>query len=188
MDKKLNISAAYLRPGFAFGGSCLPKDVKALLYAAHHLNLSLPLLDSIMPSNEAQIRQAIDAVFSLGKRRIGVVGLSFKPDTDDLRGSPLVSLVEALIGKGCQLRILDANVSIARLTGANRSYIIEEIPHISMLMCDSSAALLDYAEVLVIGSDSSDAQWIREHARPDQIIVDLTRSNSLAKLGVRAAA
>lgn len=175
MDHKLNISEAYLKPGFAFGGSCLPKDVKALLYAAHHADVSLPLLDAIIPSNEGQIRQAAEAVLSAGKRKIGVLGLSFKPDTDDLRESPMVSLVEALIGKGCDVRILDRNVSLAKLHGANRRYIEEEIPHISMLMCDNSRALLDHAQVLVIGSTGKEAEQVLERARPDQVIVDLTR-------------
>ena len=175
MDRKLNVSEAYLRPGFAFGGSCLPKDVKALLYAAHHADVSLPLLDSVLPSNQAQIRQATDAVLATRRKRIGVVGLSFKADTDDLRESPMVTLVESLIGKGCDVRILDHNVSIARLTGANRRYIEDEIPHISMLMCEQSKALLDHSQVLVLGSDSKECQQVLERARPDQLIVDLTR-------------
>ncbi len=171
LDDKLNISPAYLRPGFAFGGSCLPKDIKALLYAAHHADVSLPLLDAILPSNQAQIQHAVDAVLATGKKRIGIFGLAFKPDTDDLRESPLVTLVETLIGKGCDVRILDHNVAIAKLTGANRRYIVEEIPHISTLMCDSERALIEHAEVLVI----SDTEQPLELARPDQQVVDLTR-------------
>lgn len=188
MDKKLNISEAYLRPGFAFGGSCLPKDVKALLYAAHHLDVSMPLLDAILPSNAAQIQQAIDTVCALGKRRIGVVGLSFKVDTDDLRGSPMVTLVEALIGKGCNVRIVDDNVAIARLSGANRKYIIEEIPHISMLMCENVCALMEHAEVLVIGCDSTDARKVLEQATPNQVVIDLTRSIRSVGAGASVAA
>jgi len=180
MDDKLNVSPAYLRPGFAFGGSCLPKDVKALLYAAHHADVGVPVLDAILPSNQAQIQRGIDAVLATGKKRIGMVGLAFKPNTDDLRESPLVTLVEALIGKGCQLRILDPNVSLARLTGANRRYINEEIPHISSLMCERPEVLVDHAEVLVIGTDTPEAKRICELARPDQVIVDLTR-NALDK-------
>jgi GDP-mannose 6-dehydrogenase len=175
MDTKLNVSAAYLRPGFAFGGSCLPKDVKALLYAAHHLDVETPLLDAILPSNTAQIQRAITATLATGAKRIGVVGLSFKPDTDDMRESPMVTLVESLIGKGLIIRILDSNVAIAKLTGANRRYIVEEIPHISMLMCDSMDDLLDNSEVLVMGSDSDEALDVLKQIKPKHIVIDLTR-------------
>lgn len=175
MDDKLNVSPAYLRPGFAFGGSCLPKDVKALLYAAQHADVGVPVLDAILPSNQAQIQRGIDAILATGKKRIGLLGLAFKPNTDDLRESPLVTLAEALIGKGFDLRILDRNVSLARLTGANRQYINEEIPHISSLMCDSAEQLTDHAEVLVIGTEDQDAEKTLALAQPDQVIVDLTR-------------
>jgi len=175
LDDKLNISKAYLRPGFAFGGSCLPKDIKALLYAARHANVDVPLLDAILPSNQAQIAHAIDEVLAAGKRRIGIFGLAFKPDTDDLRESPMVALVEALIGKGCDVRIYDRNVSIARLVGANRQYIVEEIPHISTLMCEELSDLTSHAEVLVIGSADPEASHVLQSASPDQVIVDLTR-------------
>ncbi len=188
MDDKLNVSPAYLRPGFAFGGSCLPKDVKALLYAAHHADVGVPVLDAILPSNRAQIQKGIDAILATGKRRIGMVGLAFKPNTDDLRESPLVTLVEALIGKGMDLRILDRNVSLASLTGANRQYIIEEIPHISSLMCERPEDLIEHAEVLVIGTDNQDAEKICAQARPDQVIVDLTRSARGKRSSARKAA
>ncbi|MFL6649416.1 MAG: UDP binding domain-containing protein, partial [Sulfurifustaceae bacterium] len=175
MDHKLNISEAYLRPGFAFGGSCLPKDLRALLHAAGRADVSLPLLSAILPSNEAQIRQALAAVLATRKRRVGVVGLAFKPGTDDLRESPMVTLTEALIGKGCDVRILDRNVAIARLVGANRRYIEEEIPHIASLMCAGAYALLGHADVLVIGAASDDAAEVITNATPEQIVVDLTR-------------
>jgi GDP-mannose 6-dehydrogenase len=175
MDRKLNISEAYLRPGFAFGGSCLPKDLRALLYAARAADVSLPLLSAILPSNEKQIRRGVEAVLGTRKRRVGVLGLSFKPGTDDLRESPMVSLVEALIGKGCDVRILDRNVSIARLLGANRRYIEEEIPHIASLMCDSVEALLAHAEVLVIGNAGEEATAALSAASPHHDVVDLTR-------------
>ena len=175
MDRKLNVSEAYLRPGFAFGGSCLPKDLRALLYAARTADMSPPVLSSILPSNETQIRRGMDAVLETRKRRVGVVGLSFKPGTDDLRESPMVTLVEALIGKGCDVRILDPNVSFARLVGANRRYIDEEIPHIASLMCEDVQRLLDHAEVLVIGSASREATLALAAIRPDHIVVDLTR-------------
>lgn len=175
LDDRLNISKVYFRPGFAFGGSCLPKDVKALLYAAHHANVDVPVLNAILPSNQGQIAQAIAAVLATGKKRIGIFGLAFKPDTDDLRESPMVALVEALIGKGCDVRIYDRNVAIARLVGANRRFIVEEIPHISNLMCEQVSELVSHAEVLVIGSTDPEANLVLESASPDQIIVDLTR-------------
>jgi GDP-mannose 6-dehydrogenase len=175
MDRKLNISPAYLRPGFAFGGSCLPKDVRALVYAGKSSDLSLPLLSSMLPSNEEQIRRWVEAVLATRKRRIGVVGLSFKPGTDDLRESPLVALIERLIGKGCDLQILDRNVSLARLVGANRRYIEEEIPHIASLMCDNVEALLQHSEVVVIGNASEEASEAAKRAGERQIVIDLTR-------------
>src|SRR2546430_7523171 len=175
MDRKLNVSQAYLRPGFAFGGSCLPKDLRALLYAARTADVSPPVLSAILPSNEAQIRRGLDAVLETRKRRVGVVGLSFKPGTDDLRESPMVTLVEALIGKGCDVRILDPNVSFARLVGANRRYIDEEIPPIASLMCEDVQRLLDHAEVLVIGTASREAALALAAIGPDHIVVDLTR-------------
>jgi GDP-mannose 6-dehydrogenase len=175
MDRKLNISDAYLRPGFAFGGSCLPKDLRALLHAGRDADLSFPLLSAIIPSNEGQIRRAVEAVLATHKRRVGVVSLAFKPDTDDLRESPMVTLVEGLIGKGLAVRIYDPNVAIARLVGANRRYIEEGIPHIASLMCESVEAVLEHAEVLVLGSASAEAARALAAARPDQIVVDLTR-------------
>ncbi len=176
MDRKLNVSEAYLRPGFAFGGSCLPKDLRALLHAARAADVSLPVLESILPSNEAQVRRGVDAVLATRRRRIGVVGLSFKTGTDDLRESPMVALVEVLIGKGCEVRILDRSVSIARLVGANRRYIEEEIPHIASLMCPNMDTLLEHSEVLVIGNAGDDAAGAVAAARPEQVVIDLTRS------------
>ncbi|HEY3053328.1 MAG TPA: nucleotide sugar dehydrogenase [Thermoanaerobaculia bacterium] len=177
MDRKLNVSEAYLRPGFAYGGSCLPKDVRALLHAARKTDVDLPLLASIEPSNEHQIRRGIDAVLSLRKKRIGVIGLAFKSGTDDLRESPMVTLVEALIGKGCDVRIFDPNVRLAALVGANRRYIEKEIPHISSLMCDDITTLLEHAEVIVVGSPGDDAARALANSRPEQAIVDLTRGS-----------
>jgi len=186
MDRKLNVSEAYLRPGFAFGGSCLPKDIRALLYAARAADMSPALLSSIIPANEAQIRRAVEAVLDTRRRRVGIVGLAFKPGTDDLRESPMVTLVETLIGKGCQVRILDPAVAIARLVGANRRFIEEEIPHISALMCDDVEALIDHAEVLVIGSAGELAGRVLAGARPDQAIVDLTRGTARARAAAAA--
>jgi GDP-mannose 6-dehydrogenase len=176
LDRKLNVSSAYLRPGFAFGGSCLPKDIRALLWAGRVHDVETPVLGSILPSNESQIRSAIDRVLALGRRRVGVVGLAFKPDTDDLRESPVVRLVEALIGKGLDVRVLDRNVSIARLVGANRQYIETEIPHIATLLCGGPDELAAHAETIVIGSESDDAKRVLELAMSAQGVVDLTRS------------
>ena len=181
MDRKLNVSEAYLRPGFAFGGSCLPKDVRALLYGARSLDVLPPLLGSILPSNDAQVRRAVEAVLATGRRRVGVVGLAFKDATDDLRESPMVTLVESLIGKGCQVRILDAHVSLARLVGANRRYIEEQIPHIASLMCEDAGALLDHAEVVVLGNGGPQAADVLSACGPQHIVVDLTRGRVRAR-------
>lgn len=175
LDKKLNVSDAYLTPGFAFGGSCLPKDLRAMLCASRTHAIDLPLLASILPSNEGQIRRAAESVLQWKRRRIGVVGLAFKPETDDLRESPMVTLVETLIGKGCDVRILDPNIVMARLRGANRQYIENEIPHIASLLCDSVDDLIEHADVLVIGATCADAARVLAAARPDQAVVDLTR-------------
>jgi GDP-mannose 6-dehydrogenase len=188
LDRKLSVSEAYLRPGFAFGGSCLPKDLRALLYAARSEDVMPPLLNTILPSNEAQVRRAVDAVLATRKRRVGVVGLSFKDGTDDLRESPLVSLVEALIGKGCDLRIVDRSVSVARLVGANRRYIEEQIPHISSLMCEDVGEMLAHAEVVVIGKPGEEAARALSGVGPQHVVVDLTRGGlrQLARPGAAA--
>jgi len=188
LDDRLNISKAYLRPGFAFGGSCLPKDVKALLYALQHANVVTPVLSTIIRSNDLQISQAVSAVLATGKKRIGVLGLAFKPDTDDLRESPMVTLVEALIGKGCDVRILDRNVAVAKLVGANRQYINEEIPHVSQLMCADAKALLDHSDVLVLGNAGSEARQILEQAGPGRLVVDLSRGLLKPLVGLRKMA
>jgi GDP-mannose 6-dehydrogenase len=174
-DRKLNVSEAYLKPGFAFGGSCLPKDVRALLNAARIHDVPVPLLSSIMPANENQILRGIEAVTSAGRRRVGIVGLAFKPGTDDLRESPMVALVERLIGKGYDVKILDASVSLARLVGANRRYIEQEIPHIASLLCDTVDDLVAHADVLILSTVSEQSTRAVERARTDQPIVDLTR-------------
>ncbi|MGZ8797700.1 MAG: nucleotide sugar dehydrogenase [Thermoanaerobaculia bacterium] len=187
MDRKLNISEAYLRPGFAFGGSCLPKDLRALLHVARRSDVQVPLLASIDPSNEHQIRRGIDAVLNLRKKRIGVVGLAFKSGTDDLRESPMVTLVETLIGKGCAVRIFDPNVRLASLVGANRRFIEKEIPHISSLMCDDLESLIEHAEVIVIGGSGPDAARALALSHPDQTVVDLTRGALPSKSRSRVA-
>jgi GDP-mannose 6-dehydrogenase len=181
MDRKLNVSEAYLRPGFAFGGSCLPKDVRGLLYAAASTDVVVPLLGAIIPSNDAQVRRGIEAVLATKRKRVGVVGLSFKSGTDDLRESPMVRVVEALIGKGCDVRILDRSVSVARLTGANRRYIEEEIPHISSLLCGDTSVLLAHAQVLVIGNGGEEAAAVLAEVSAEQVVVDLTRGMAQAR-------
>jgi GDP-mannose 6-dehydrogenase len=175
-DRKLNISEAYLKPGFAFGGSCLPKDVRGLLWAGRVRDVDTPLLASVLPSNERQIRAAVQRVLAMGRRRIGVVGLAFKPDTDDLRESPVVTLVEALIGKGLDVQILDSNVSVARLIGANRRYIETEIPHLAALLCDQPERLVEHAEVLIIGSRSPEADAVLARMTSRHHLIDLTRT------------
>jgi GDP-mannose 6-dehydrogenase len=151
-DVKLNISEAYLKPGFAFGGSCLPKDLRALVHAARRVDLELPLLESILPANERHLRRAVDLVLAAGGRRIALFGLSFKPGTDDLRESPLVELAERLLGKGYELRIHDSAVALSALVGANRAYVEEHIPHLSRLLVPSPEEALEGADVCVVGA------------------------------------
>lgn len=176
LDTKLNISAAYLRPGYAFGGSCLPKDLRALLHHAGRHDVEVPLLASLLPSNDRQVQAAYDLVVAGGERRIGVVGLSFKPGTDDLRESPLVTLVERLIGRGRDVRVHDPNVAIAKVHGANRAYIAQEIPHIVSIMTDSLDDLVATSEVIVLGNASPEAIEAAAAARPGQRVIDLARA------------
>jgi GDP-mannose 6-dehydrogenase len=149
-DQKLNISKAYLKPGFAFGGSCLPKDLRALLYKAKELDLDSPLLRSVLESNHLHIQRLIERILSTKQKKVGILGLSFKPGTDDLRDSPTVMLVESLLGKGCRIKIYDSEVSLAKIFGANKAYIEHEIEHISTLMCSSVDEVLRESDVIVI--------------------------------------
>ncbi|WP_116041817.1 nucleotide sugar dehydrogenase [Amycolatopsis palatopharyngis] len=172
-DRKLNISPAYLRPGFAFGGSCLPKDLRGLVYAAHRADVSVPILENVLPSNEEHLRRAFELVARTGKRRIGLFGLSFKPGTDDLRESPLVELAERLLGKGYDLRIYDSNVSMSRLMGANREYIESKLPHLGQLLVGSVGEVLDHAEVCLVGSTDPVVLAALPHEGPT--LIDLVR-------------
>lgn len=174
-DEKLNLSSYYLKPGFAFGGSCLPKDVRALQYRAKEVDIELPVIQAILPSNKLQIQHALDLVLEIGRQRVGLLGFSFKAGTDDLRESPLVILAEALLGKGCSLRIYDENVSLARLIGSNKEYIEKQIPHLSTLLCDTIDEVIDQSEVVVIGTHSPRFAEAIARCRPDQHIVDLVR-------------
>ena len=172
-DSKLNISPTYLKPGFAFGGSCLPKDVRALNYRAKELDLNLPLFQSILISNNEHLERAVEMVLETGKKKIGMLGLSFKAATDDLRESPHVQLVKRLLGEGRQVRIWDDNVSMGRLIGSNRQYIEEVIPHIGSLLSTSVSDVLKEAEVVVIGTRGVARDELQRSLRPDHIVVDL---------------
>jgi GDP-mannose 6-dehydrogenase len=175
-DRKLNISPAYLRPGFAFGGSCLPKDLRALTYRAKQADIDTPLLAALLESNERQIQRAYDMITSDGRRRIGILGMAFKSGTDDLRESPMVALIERLIGKGMQLAIFDRDVSSAELIGANREYIEREIPHVWNLMRGSVADVLAESEIVVIGNGSAEFRGVQDVLRDGQVVVDLVRA------------
>jgi GDP-mannose 6-dehydrogenase len=174
-DHKLNLSPYYLKPGFAFGGSCLPKDVRALQYRAKELDLEMPLVGSVLISNHQQVEHAIDRIVGTGRKKVGLLGFSFKADTDDLRESPMVILAEALLGKGHELCIYDRNVSMARLVGANKQYITEQIPHLSQHLCESIDQVIERSDVIVIGNASPEFSDAVTRCRPDQIVVDLVR-------------
>lgn len=174
-DRKLNISSAYLKPGFAFGGSCLPKDLRALSYHARVHDLQLPILNAILPSNEMQIARGLQMIVQNGHTRVGVLGFSFKAGTDDLRESPMIEVIERLIGKGYDLRLYDRNVKIASLVGANRDFILNHIPHISRLMVPDVAAVLSHAETVVIGNKDPEFQKIPAQLRHGQQLVDFVR-------------
>jgi GDP-mannose 6-dehydrogenase len=172
-DTKLNISPSYLRPGFAFGGSCLPKDIRALGYRAKELDIQLPLVESILRSNQTHLERAAELILSTGKKKIAMLGLSFKAATDDLRESPHVQLVKRLIGEGYEVRIWDQSVSLGRLIGSNRQYIEEAIPHIGSLLLTSIEEVLKNAEVIVIGTRDVDPGLLKRHVRSGQLVIDL---------------
>jgi GDP-mannose 6-dehydrogenase len=174
-DIKLNLSPYYLKPGFAFGGSCLPKDVRALTYKAKTLDLDLPVLNAILPSNQQQVQKAIDMIIRKGTRKIGILGFAFKAGTDDLRESPIVKLIEHLIGKGYELRLYDKNVKLAALMGANRDFILNHIPHISRLMVETIDEVVEFADTIVIGNNAEEFNSLPGNILPDKQIVDLVR-------------
>jgi GDP-mannose 6-dehydrogenase len=174
-DTKLNLSPYYLKPGFAFGGSCLPKDVRALTYKARSLDLDLPILNAILPSNERQIERGLRMILGKNSKRIGILGFSFKAGTDDLRESPMVEVIERLLGKGYDLRIYDRNVKLAGLVGANRDYILHRIPHISRLMVESIDDVLGFAETIVIGNGDKEFRAVPGRLRDGQSVIDLVR-------------
>jgi GDP-mannose 6-dehydrogenase len=174
-DEKLNLSPYYLKPGFAFGGSCLPKDVRALQYRAKEVDLEMPLINSLLGSNRLQVQHAVDQIVETGKKKVGLFGFSFKAGTDDLRESPMVILAEALLGKGYELCIYDKNVSLARLVGANKQYIEEQIPHLSRHLCNSLDEVIEKSDVIVIGNGAPEFTEAVTKCRPDQIVIDLVR-------------
>ena len=174
-DTKLNLSPYYMKPGFAFGGSCLPKDVRALTYKARTLDLDLPLLNSILPSNQKQVEKGVKMIVDKGARKVGILGFSFKAGTDDLRESPLVDVIEYLLGKGYELKLYDKNVNLAALTGANQDYILNHIPHISKLMVTNMQDVLDFADTIVIGNGAAEFKTVPASLKPHQHIVDLVR-------------
>jgi GDP-mannose 6-dehydrogenase len=174
-DKKLNISPAYLIPGFAFGGSCLPKDLRALAYHAKTHDLELPILSSILASNEMQISRGLRLIMEKRHTRIGILGFSFKAGTDDLRESPMIEVIERLLGKGHDLRIYDKNVQVATLVGANRDFILNRIPHISRLMVQDIGEVLKHAQTVVVGNDDPYYHDVLAQLREDQTLVDFVR-------------
>lgn len=172
-DTQLNISTAYLRPGFAFGGSCLPKDLRAILYRAKELDVEAPMLNSLLQSNQRHVQAGIHMVEKTRKHRIGVLGLSFKAGTDDVRESPTITLIETLIGRGYQVRIYDDKIQLARLIGANKTFLEKEIPHITTLMCPTIEELVEQSEVLVVANGSAEFRQVPGMLKEDQILIDL---------------
>jgi GDP-mannose 6-dehydrogenase len=184
-DQKLNLSPYYLKPGFAFGGSCLPKDLRALLYKAKTLDVGLPILSSILPSNQLHIERGVQAVVDKGNREIGILGISFKAGTDDLRESPMVELTERLIGKGYDVRVYDRNVSLACIHGANRDYILNKIPHLARLMVPTIDEVLEHARTLVIGNGAPEFADVPRRIGKGQSVIDFVRvSESRSIAGV----
>ena len=174
-DSKLNLSPYYLKPGFAFGGSCLPKDVRALTYMGRSIDVELALLNAILPSNRNQIERGFQMIASKNNKKVGILGFSFKAGTDDLRESPMVEIIERLLGKGYEIRIYDRNVNLAKLTGANRNYILNHISHIAQLMTDKMEDVLEFGKTIVVGNNANEFHGVLEKLRDDQVMVDFVR-------------
>lgn len=174
-DTKLNISPYYMKPGFAFGGSCLPKDLRALTYKAKSLDVNVPILNSILQSNEIQVNRGFNSITEKGKKKIGILGFSFKSGTDDLRESPIVEVIERLLGKGYDIKIYDKNVNIAKIVGANRNFILNHIPHISGLMVETPEEILSHSEVVVIGNNADEFKNLIPKLTSEQHLIDLVR-------------
>jgi GDP-mannose 6-dehydrogenase len=181
-DTRLNASAAYLTPGFAFGGSCLPKDLRALAQSARQLDLRLPVIESILQSNNDHIERAVEEVLRTGKKKIAVLGMSFKTGTDDLRESPLVQFIKRLLGEGCQIRIWDRDVALGRLVGSNRQFIEEVIPHIGTLLASDLSDVMKSAEVVVIGTRLVDRESLLPHLKAEQVVIDLVNIEKSKRL------
>jgi GDP-mannose 6-dehydrogenase len=184
-DTKLNLSPYYLKPGFAFGGSCLPKEVRALLYKAKTLDVDVPMLKAVLESNELQVKLAVRRIIHLGKKRIGVLGFAFKAGTDDLRESPIVDLIEILLGKGYSIKIYDQQVSLAKIFGANKEFIEKRIPHIADLMVNDLENMVRNSEVIVIGNKSEEFAGIMPLLREDQHVLDLVRIQETVRTKAR---
>jgi len=185
LDTKLNLSPYYLKPGFAFGGSCLPKEVRALLYKAKTLDVDVPMLKAVLESNELQVKLAVRHIIHLGKKRIGVLGFAFKAGTDDLRESPIVDLIEILLGKGYPIKIYDQQVSLAKIFGANKEFIEKRIPHIADLMVNDLENVVRNSEVIVIGNKSEEFAGIMPLLREDQHVLDLVRIQETVRTKAR---
>ncbi len=184
-DTKLNLSPAYLKPGFAYGGSCLPKDLRAMTWLARSRDVEIPMLSHIAPSNDAQIRNALRLITADGKKKIAVLGFAFKGGTDDLRESPIVTVVEALLGKGCDLRLFDPYVNTARLVGANRRYIEQHIPHIAKLMVGSADEAVAGADTVLIGNINEAYSPALSGLGAEQRVIDLTSSGRAPETSAR---
>lgn len=175
LDRLLNISAAYLKPGFAFGGSCLPKDVRAILARARELNVEVPVLSSVIPSNDLQVANALRLIEKSGKKRVGILGLSFKAETDDLRESPIIRVLESLVGKGYQLAVHDENVQLARVIGANRQFLENEVPYLESILRLTVDEVLEQSDVVVVANHGKEYRGVASRIREGQTLVDLVR-------------
>jgi GDP-mannose 6-dehydrogenase len=172
-DKRLNVSPAYMRPGFAFGGSCLPKDLRALTYRAKQMDAACPMLDSLLVSNQCHIQRALDMVREAGSRRVGLIGLSFKPETDDLRESPAVELAERLYGKGYDVRIFDSNICMERLTGANKSFIQATMPHLESLLARDIWEVIRHSDTMILAHVDMECRKILTQSAGEHVVIDL---------------